>query len=613
MNKRIRTGSFLYLVLALLLTAALPFYVSAGEGAKADAHYLEKSVVYRLNADGGWELEYRHAVKLNTYFASERALGRTEVKYDPKFQELKFLGSETEMVDGKKVASPANAYTEVLPREAKNFSGYAHLRRMVVAHTALERGAVVRVHYRLTTKPGLMPYLSDRQFLAEPFPADKLSVTVSVPKGTPFHWAVFNLKEVKPLKKEEAGHVSYTFAVENAAAYTAERYNGDVQRPALLFSTAADWKKALPPVLMDEKVKLPEALVKGAKGIKHTNRGDAFLFKLSQLVIDEMSNCHVGMDLNGFTLRTPEEIYQSGYATSLEKAYLLWRLARHLGLKAEITAYPSLRMAAPKVPSLLHLGYYMVKILPKGGEKLPVYLDPVHRSERLYPYGTVGVQLFNLHRGAFEVVEPAGQTENRLEIIGRLNPTKEKTSGELDITLSGAFYPYNSVLDDCGRGVMSAVRGVFPISKLDIKRVRLLSRDAVSVTATVEGKVLKELYSGRYRIDAFRFPYLRDEMTALDSRVTPLSLRGKVNFRTVLHVKVPEGMKVSYAAPAKEVTNDAGYFRSKVGVPGTGNIMIDVSLGLPAKKIKPADYAAFKEVVNASLGVPPLVMLKEKS
>ncbi len=157
----------------------------------SDARFLDIEISYRLQNDGSWDMECRQRVRLDTYFAVNRALGETFIVTNPDFQKLEVLKSETTMADGRKVASPANAFNEVLPRAAHGFADFSHLREMVVTHTGLERGAIVELQYRIHTQPGFLPVFSGREPLTRDFPVDRYRLAITIPAGESLRYRVF--------------------------------------------------------------------------------------------------------------------------------------------------------------------------------------------------------------------------------------------------------------------------------------------------------------------------------------------------------------------------------------------------------------------------------------
>ena len=195
------------------LAAWTLFAPARGAAPTHDARFLKMEISYQLNADGSWDMTYKHQVRLDTYYAFNRALGETFIVYNPDFQKLEVLKSETTMADGRQVASPENAFNEVLPFAAHGFADFSHLREMVVTHVGLERGAVVELAYRIHTKAGFLPDFSGREELAMAFPVDLYSLSIKVPADRELHYRVSGLQveaKVSPLtKRRDAMHLRW--------------------------------------------------------------------------------------------------------------------------------------------------------------------------------------------------------------------------------------------------------------------------------------------------------------------------------------------------------------------------------------------------------------------
>ncbi|MCP5106743.1 MAG: DUF3857 domain-containing protein, partial [bacterium] len=250
-------------IAAILFLFFIPLLVFSGTG--IDAKYLEKEITFTLNPDGGWQKEYRHRIKLETFLAVSRLCGETFIKYNPRYQELKVLKSETTMKDGKKVPSTPNAFNEVLPRDAHNFAHYSHLREMVVTHLGLEREAVIEMHYRLKTKPGFMPYLSAREYIADRFPTDRLVLKIWVPDGRKFNYQLFHV-DGKPETKRRGDHTLYTFTFNNVKSFIEEPLNKTYSKSFLVFSTAKGWESVFPSP--EDVGPLPKSLIKKIDELK---------------------------------------------------------------------------------------------------------------------------------------------------------------------------------------------------------------------------------------------------------------------------------------------------------------------------------------------------------
>lgn len=577
----------------------------------ADALYLEKEIVYSLDADGGWTKEYGHSLQLNTYQAFSRFCGETFIPYNPRFQELKVLKSETTMRDGKKVASPSNAYNEVLPRDAHYFSYYSDLREMVVTHTGLECGAVIDIRYTLKTKPGFLPYFSGRDFIADRFPTRKFVLKVIVPADKELRYQLFHI-DLKPEIQKDNGMTTYTFTASNPGSFLEEPLNDSASRSFIVFSTADKWEDVFPS--LDDAGPVPPELLKKAGSAKTGSGSDIeFLFKLQEMVADHIDNCKIGMDLNGFALRTFQEATASNYGTAIEKAYLLYSLLDHFNFQPEIAAIPIDNQPAPEVPTLFQFHNYLVKVNIKNGG--PVYLNPWENGEHLFPYQLTGASVYNLKEKAFQVIQAvnaAGETGNRVDISGQVTVGKEKTTGELNIILSGYFFPYRSALGDSKAAILKVLKGILPVSSLEVKTITMLTPGKVMAGVSIEGNFLKDLYQQRRIIEKFSFPYLKGDMTWLEQRNYPLYLNVPCDFRVKLEFHLPEDLAVVYREPSIDVEEGAAYYRQKVESPKPGIIDIEMAVGIKNPIVSPTDYPGFKKALNLYFTKEALVIVKQR-
>jgi len=614
MRKSNTSITFIGAVVILLFVIFPLFAFTAADSGGSDAVYLEKEIAFTLNPDGSWEKEYRHLLKLETYMAVNRAGGETFIAYNPRYQELKVLKSETTMKDGRKVQSPPNAFNEVLPASAHFFAHYSHLREMVVTHTGLERGAVVDLQYRLTTKPGFMPYFSGKEFITDRFPIQRLALKISVPPGMKLNYRLFNA-ETKPGKETAANRDIYTFTFENLGAFIEEPLNKTNSQAFMVFSSASDWSVVFPPV--EEAGPAPAELVKKLEAMKSSanaaNR-DEFYFQAQALVSDDIANCTIGPDLDGFAVRKLQEVFDSNYAAAIEKAYLLYRLLKQLNIPAEILALPqpSGSQTARDVPTMLQFDGFLIKI--KADDDRTIYLNPWENGDHLFPYDAAGVAVYNLQEKAFYTIGSIGDCENLVDISGKIKIGKdnEKTGGELNLVVSGYFYPYRAALEDTPKALLNVIKGLLPISSLEIKKITLLSPGKLTAVVSVEGDFLKTIYQQRYILEKFQFPYVTGEMISLKERKYPLYLDMPFSFRVDLEVEMPEGLEITFLSPQVIVKNGMGFYQQRVVASGPGVVALRMALAIEKPVIVPQAYAGFKEILAKYFIKEPLAIVKKK-
>ena len=573
-----------------------------------DARYLEKEITFTLNPDSSWQKEYRHKIKLETYLAVTRMLGETFIEYNPQYQELKVLKSETTMKYGKKVESPANAFNQVLPRRAHYFPHYSHLREMVVTHTGLERGAVIDLHYLIKTKPGFMPYFSGREFVRDRLPINRLVIKISVPAGKKLKYKVFHT-DIEPGIKKDSNRTLYTFTFENLESYLEEPLNRGINRPVIVFSTADKWESVFP--CPERVAPLPEKLVKEVEEKKSAvaNR-DEFYFKLQELVADEIENCRIGMNLNGFTIRNLQQVYASNYGTAIEKAYLFYHLLKQLNIPAEIVAVPYDKKMALEVPTVLQVDQYLLKV--KDESVKPFFLNPRESGERLFPSKLGGVTVYNLQKKSFEKLDNCIGSNNRVNISGKVKINEDKTEGELNILLKGYFFPYRSTLKESKASLLKVIKGILPVSKLEVKKIVRLTPQQVAAAVSIEGEFLKELYQQRYLVNKFKFPNVIDGMISIKERKYPLHLDGAFTFKIKLEIEISKDMDISFLTPPITVKNDMGYYIQMAESSKPGFVTLEMALGIENSVIEPRDYPQFRKIVSKYFVKEPLIVVKKK-
>ncbi len=206
-----------------LLAAWTLFALPVGAAPTHDARFLNVAVTYELHEDGSWDMICEQQARLDTYYAFNRALGETFIVYNPDFQKLEVLKSETTMADGRKVASPANAFNEVLPFAARGCADFAGLREMVVTHVGLERGAVVDLKYRIHTKAGFLPVFAGREILTRDFPVDRYRLAITVPARQTLRYRVFGSQVEAKVSDEGAGKL-YVFDLASLSPATMRRW-----------------------------------------------------------------------------------------------------------------------------------------------------------------------------------------------------------------------------------------------------------------------------------------------------------------------------------------------------------------------------------------------------
>jgi hypothetical protein len=318
------------------------------------------------------------------------------------------------------------------------------------------------------------------------------------------------------------------------------------------------------------------------------------------------------MNLNGFAIRNLQQIYASNYATAIEKAYLFYHLLKWLNIPAEIVAVPYDKKMALDVPTVLQVDHYLLKVIIKDGSDKPVFLNPRENGEHLFPYKLGGVTVYNLQKKSFEKFDNCAGINNQVDISGKVKIYKDKAEGELNILLKGYFFPYRSFLKESKASLLKVIKGVLPVSKLEVKKIARLTPQQVTAIVSIEGEFLKELYQQRYLVDKFKFPNVIDEMISIKERNYPLHLDAAFKFKIKLEIEISKDMDVSFLTTPITVKNDMGYYIQKAESSKPGFVTFEMALGVENPIIESQDYPQFRKIVSKYLVKEPLIVVKKK-
>jgi len=559
-----------------------------------DARYLKVEISYQLNADGSWDMTHKHQVRLDTYYAVNRALGETFIVYNPDFQKLEVLKSETTMADGRKVASPENAFNEVLPRAAHGFSDFSGLREMVVTHTGLERGALVDLHYRIHTQAGFFPVFSGREELAKAFPVDSYQLTIIVPANQVLHYRVFGLKAET--------EVSST-AAEKRYAFTLADLRPDAHEPQapiqaalfVVFSNATDWGQAL--ALPGDSSQLPAALVEKVEKLQAQNPAwPDLLAALQKVAAAEVRNCNLGPEAVGWQPRRLERVAQSNYGTKLEKALLLLAMVRKAGIPAEVLAVAAGPAFAPEVPVMQQVGEYWLKA---SDGLQTAYLDPCHEQDEFLSIRCQRLAAFNLEHKALENLPATDWDQNGVEITGTVSLDPDGASGTLLVTARGLFNRYINAVENSDKFIEGLLKKIIPVEKAEIKKLLLLSRHEFRAEVTFSGKWLKDVGAGFFSVDTCRLPGLSDNMIQQSKRETPLLLDAPFKISLDLDLQPVAGLSLDYSAADVKLANEVGYFSRSHSLGKNGHIRFLEACGIEKMTLVPELYPRLRELLQA--------------
>lgn len=319
-----------FLVLAIIIISGI-----LNVSAQREAEFIKLQKEFILKPSGETEARYIKELKILTHRALNNIYGETFIVYDPRYQEIKFHKAFTRQVDGTIMEVPANAYNEVLPSAAANAPAYNYLKEMIVTHTGLELGATIYLDYSVITKAGYHNYLDITESLQELSPIKEYAITVKVPTGTPVNSTVTGFADTKRETKSENQDI-YSWSFRNIPANSREAYQPIAAgfTPYFVLNTYDSQDKAFSFINYSQKA--PSSVIEKFSRISAGNSPDKYIDVVRNYIFDEMDYNRLSVWECGRTIRSLQDVCNTGYGTALEKAVLVRSLLDNAGIPSEL-------------------------------------------------------------------------------------------------------------------------------------------------------------------------------------------------------------------------------------------------------------------------------------
>jgi len=590
------------ITLFLGLFLAYSTAVSAQEES-TDAIYKSVLKEYTLNPDGSWDYHYNHSLKILTYYAFHSLYGEDFIVYNPEYQKLKIHQSVTTMADGKKVASPGNAFNELLPSFAANAPNYNGLREMAVTHTGLEKGAIIDFDYTLSSSKDYSAGLMGNETFYPSSPAEKYTLVVHVPAGVPFHYSQYQVAE-KPVIRKAPGKVTYTWELKNVPAGTREdfRLKDQMNRPRVVFSSARNSSKIFQSFSSQKAFAYecsPLLKERMEKLVKETRDPLKRMMSIQDIVVNEINYQPVPLYHAAFRVRTAAEVYQSNGGSEIEKAVLLASMLKAAGIQAEVVAVLPASGYDTKSSNLLQVERYLVQA--STDEEDPYYLSPLQNDLSDQVFQLADKELVSLSIAKVGVSDPGKQPLAEVLVNASLKMDESMSmQGTVQVSLSGKLNPSLKIVQDSaylkklGAGVCEAA---------EIVTSNPGRTDRTKTVVQYEVKPLNRIkeISGHF---IYKIPLLSAGveswyMTELvQDRVEPLGLPSLISEKYQYSITLPEGMELITAEETLNIRKPFGFFSFSISQEGK-EITIRKEIEFTSSVVATTDYSSLKEIMNA--------------
>jgi hypothetical protein len=552
------------------------------EQKNADAVYLKQVKEYTLNPDGSSSYHYYHKMLYNSYLSINRLYGETFVVYNPEYQTLKVNKAETRMADGKMVKSPENAFNEVLPSSAADAPAYNNLREMVITHVGLERGAIVELDYEIQTKPGFVPFFSDRVNLYESSPVKDVEVIVRIPKGEKLKYNLINQPAGLTGKNSTQGEYEvYSWKSYNLNAYSHEplQSEGLAAYPFITFSTtdlasAFDYLKGNLTNTFTPDDATKKLLNDAAKGWEKVDL-------IRNYIASNINTYGVPPQLTGYRFRSPEEVWRSNGGTEGEKALLLTAMLKIAGFNAQTALAGYAHTIKSEVGFPGSFDRYWVKVEIEGKA---TYLSAVDDHSKV-PGQRVAVALTDdLSKISFE---ESAKPVLRYDLNADISLT-------IDGKLAGSATLLINNFDD-SKGLLSGI----PASAFSTSKT-FGAKDSVAYSLTFTKPDLAEKVDGFFILN---LPSIAQGIAALGigelplNRTTTIDLPGTYHETNTFTITLPKGLRVISPVNRTTVENGLG-FCSIEGVEQDGKVIITRKININKAIIPAESYSDFRQIMS---------------
>jgi len=587
-------------ILSLLFISLI--VISAAFTQNPDAVYKKLVKEYTLNPDGSASMRVYKELKFISFLAMNRLYGETFIVYNPQYQTLKINSSYTIMNDGKKVVNPENAFNEVLPGFAADAPYFNGLREMVVTHTGLDLGATVFLDYTVETRSEYYPYLMGLEVIGESSPVENYEVIINIPQGKKLNYKILNLTQ-PPDRQTVSGKDSYRWLFKSVPALSSEplRERDLNSTPQISFSTVThqelmNWMgsfETLNPTLNKELTAKADELAKG-----ETDELKIIL-KVNNWLNTNIETVNVPALYYGYKPRLTGDVYQSAYATRLEKAVLMSALLNYLKMNAQPVFVANTSYFDQNIGNVHLFNEIQVQVITKNYATL--FLTPSGKNSANQKYLLAGKSLVPWTANSTSGIQPVEAEENNLDLSAKITWNKDGNSldGKLEFELKGAANPWFDLFQDS-----TALTGLISggLSGKDINTIKMGNFNEYIAEGTAMLKKEKA-FRNQDNFWFFTLPVFRNGLESFqlavlnESRKSPLELPYPIDEDYVYEISIPKGMKMVNKPVNMKMENELGTLH--IAFEQNGDIIkITRKLELKKKVIFESQYPQFKSMLD---------------
>ena len=571
-----------------------------------DAVVLFDSLVVSLDGENRVSKRCHRAVMLFTDNAINR-YGDPRILFNAAAQDLSLVVARAYMRDGTIVDTQKNGINQTAPFALEAAPDYVDWQETVVTHVGLEKGCVAELHYVIRDKAP-SPWLSGVEIFSSEDPVELRVLEVRTSGSEPMKCA--SLGGAPEPDASVDGVRRWTVRdIGGRTPFDGGAWEGDYF-PIACYSTAASWSGALSGLAatIEEKAGALDffvPIVKRATEDLRAREDEDRILAIHSLALDCVAAVHAPFGLLAAAPREARRIYESGYASPLDRAVLLTAMLKAGGYEPVPVLVSRGRAWTEEAPAPELFGSLLVAV--KSGDR-ELSLDPEASFKRDPMFRIAGMTTARLDgRISISRMSAKAGVESRSSLSLVLKPGEEgNLAGEGTAVLEGVFSPYYLLR---GAGTQAAdfvkahVRDLFEGAELTAWIPRRLERSGAEITFSFTVK-LPEAHAGERVYFALPKPFEAGESGIERVRLERSTLADAVRLEPCIldvrcEIEPPAEWRVISAPPRAEAKNEIGAARAGVDTADAERVICTRSLTIEESLVPPAAYGKLKALLSA--------------
>jgi len=588
---------------------SVPQRIGQADFPNEDAVVLKHLQKWTLQADGRLVHEEHRFVQL----LNDRAWRRysdPRVDYLEGQEKVELLAARTHLPDGRTLEVPEYAINIVSPSGVSKWPALADWREVVYTFSGVQNDAVLELHYRRTSSPGVHRWVTADLRIGDVDPVLRRTIEVNLPAGEKLLHRLDRADRFTTFARNTVGRGSvYRWQINKVPSDPPEPRCPDWRQRCgrLRFTNCPSAQAWVQDVLGTiESCARPNEAIREFAAAAAEDRVDEAA--QARAVCEKLRNTFNFVDdyrgWSGRKVRPLDVVFDSCYGSRLESAALTLAALRAAGLEAQPAVAVDRRTFSDKAPADADLAGIVIEV---GAVGEPVLIEPsggiisrngVWRHRDLLYDGREGADRLAL--ASFSSQQDTARVRGQLVV----DEKAEKITGEMTIELIGLFVDPERLREDGQKKsrVRAIVTEVLPNLKVKDYSVSHLSHDRFVAHASVEStEAPTDVYGRRLVTLAKDTPALAAAHLPVAStkRRLPVQLPGHLSEDVRIRIELPEGWTTAIlpeSLPA--VSGPWGRIAQTVEVDDNA-VGIRRQVSFNVEQIPADDYASVRGAVRA--------------